>query len=61
LRVPDSGNEMKVFNTSGHEVYHQTLDAASNHVDLSGQPSGLYIVRVNTPLGPVSRKLIIRK
>jgi len=48
------------YNTAGSKVYDRPATGLSATLDVSRWPSGTYLLRIHTPLGTVTKKLIVK-
>jgi PKD repeat protein len=57
--TPGSRVEVSVLNASGAVVYVSSFEVSKGNssIDLSGQPDGLYVVRIASDSGTVQRKV----
>ena len=53
-------NEVEVFDMAGSCVLRQEASGLSAKLDVKALPRGSYIVRIHTPMGITSRKLILQ-
>lgn len=51
---------LEVYDAGGHKLAELQANGNSATIDVHGWPSGVYIVRVHTPLGKVAKKLHIK-
>jgi hypothetical protein len=60
---PGNGVEISVLNASGAVVFESSYDLSKGNlsIDLSGQPDGLYVVRVGSDSGMVQRKVSLAR
>ena len=52
--------QVEVFDMAGNRLLLQEATGLSTKLDLSKLPGGTYIVRIHTPLGVTSRKLVVQ-
>ena len=52
---------IKVFDMAGKEVLSVVSSGRNVEIDMAGQPSGTYVVRLETEKGTAARKLIVEK
>ncbi len=51
-------DEISIYNSQGQIVRHETANRSSIRMDLSNLPAGMYIVKVKTPQGVVTDKIL---
>ena len=52
---------VELYNAAGVKVYEQQATGYSAILDVSGLPAGPYLVRIATPAGTVTKKLVVRR
>ncbi|MBR4506373.1 MAG: T9SS type A sorting domain-containing protein [Bacteroidales bacterium] len=52
--------QVEVFDMAGNRVLTNEASGLSAKLDVGTLPRGTYIVRIHTPLGVTSRKLVVR-
>ena len=52
--------QVEVFDMAGNRVLRQEVSGLSAKVDVAALPRGTYIVRIHTPMGTTSRKLLLQ-
>jgi hypothetical protein len=57
----NKGGTLEIYNAIGENVYSSSLNmnATKNEIDLTSQPSGIYLFQIKTERGIISKKLII--
>lgn len=51
--------QIKLYNTIGSLVFHQTILHQTTQIDISQLPAGVYYVQVETPQGRAVKKLVV--
>ncbi|MFA9392148.1 MAG: T9SS type A sorting domain-containing protein [Prolixibacteraceae bacterium] len=58
----EKGTALRILNTIGHKVFEQKINAGLSSISLQNTlANGLYVVQVETPLGVISRRMLIQK
>ncbi len=52
--------QVEAYNSEGRLVYADEAHGLSKTIDLAAWPRGLYLVRVITPIGSTTKKLVLR-
>ena len=62
LEVPYLKNEIlaRVFDIMGRQVYEQVIQGTNNRLDLSGLPSGVFLVRIGTAEESVVQRIVLK-
>ena len=47
-----------IYNTMGEKIYSAQLNSTKTEIDLTNEPNGIYLIRLNTRQGIVSKKII---
>nr|NQU91317.1 T9SS type A sorting domain-containing protein [Bacteroidota bacterium] len=55
----EESSSIKIFNAFGEQIKHNEI-LTSNEVDLSGQPKGVYFIRIESEKGSYFEKIIIQ-
>ena len=53
--------ETQISNIMGEEIYQKKSSGESFQIDISGQPNGIYFLRVKTSDGVATKKIIVNK
>ena len=53
-------NQVEAYNAEGRLVYADEAHGLSKTIDLTAWPRGIYLVRIITPMGSTTKKLILR-
>ena len=51
---------VEAYNTGGNLIYDSEATGLCAHLDISRWPAGAYVLRIHTPMGIVSRKLMVK-
>ncbi|MCR5822643.1 MAG: T9SS type A sorting domain-containing protein [Bacteroidales bacterium] len=52
--------QVEAYNAEGRLVYADEAHGLSKTIDLAAWPRGIYLVRVVTPMGSTTKKLVLR-
>ncbi len=59
--VDMKGANVEVYNLVGELISTFAIEGSSYSVDLSAQPAGIYVVKVNTTEGSIAKKVVLEK